>query len=238
MSLPIFMTVEAAVEYALQRLRERRRIFKEQGLHDPVDWLEPSILARMLGLEYELVPTMHLADRRGSDVPVGLLDLNRRAVVVSEHRGLSAARFTGAHELGHYLYHQGRYRKHWERVYDPTRRRSQAEREADTFAGRFLVPKKLLRARIEANFRVERNFCSLPISVNDNVLFHLCGGAFEPDPDNLELEYALAKTHTNFDGEHIVPLYEQFKVSVTAIAIELRRLRVLSYPMTSYRADL
>ena len=232
MGLPIFLRVEDAVAYALQCLRARRRAFREQGMHDPVDWLEPSRLANTLGLEYEVVPTIHLTDRFGDDVPVGLLDPGRKHVIVSEERGQEVARFTGAHELGHYLYHQGKYQQHWERMYDPNRPRPRKEREADVFAGMFLMPEKMLRARIAANFD------SLPIRVNDNVLFFLCGNSFDPDPDKLELEYALAKARTNFRGEHIIPLCQQFKVSVTAMAKELRRLRALSYPVTSYRADL
>lgn len=232
MRLPIFFGVDAAVAYALQCLRERRHAFREQGMLDPVDWLEPSILANILGLEYEIVPTIHMANRRGDDVPVGLLDLSRGSIVVSEERGPEVARFTGAHELCHYLYHQGKHEEHWERMYDPNRTRPRKECEADVFAGMFLMPEAMLRARIEANFD------SLPIRANDNVLFFLCGNSVDPDPDKLELEYALAKAHTNFRGEHIIPLCQQFKVSVTAMAKELRRLRALSYPVTSYRADL
>lgn len=228
-----FLRVEDAVEYALQCLRERRYAFRKQGLHDPVDWLEPFRLAEVLGLEYKLVPTIHLANLHRDDVPVGLLDLSGKRVIVSEEHGSEVARFTGAHELCHYLLHQRKYKKHWERVFDPNRSRPPEEREADAFAGMFLMPEKMLRSRVEANF------CSLPIHVNDNVLYFLSGSSFDPDdPESLELEYALAKAHTNFRGEHIIPLHQQFKVSVTAMAIELRRLKTLSYPVTSYRADL
>lgn len=227
-----FLRVEDAVTHALWCLRERRHELRERGLLDPVDWLEPSILAEILGLEYELVPTIHLAERYGKDVPVGMLDLGRKHVVVSEELGPDVARFTGAHELGHYLYHQRKYRKHWERAVDSGRLRTQHEREADVFAGMFLMPKKLLRARVEANFG------TWPIHINDNVLFHLCGNSIDPDPDKLELEYALAKAQMNFQREHIVPLYKQFKVSLKPMAIELQRRCAFSYPATSYRADL
>ena len=233
MKLPRFITVEAAAEYAHQLLREHRRSFRKQGLHDPVDWLKPSILTKMLGLEYNLImPTIPLEECHGRDTPVGLLDLVQKCVMVSEELGPDVVRFTWAHELGHYLYHQGKYQKHYERVFNPNRPRPLTEREADKFAALFLMPEPLLRDRIEANF------CSLPIYVNDNVLFHLCGSSPDLDSDKLELEYALAKAHTNFRGEHIIPLHQQFKVSVTAMAIRLRELRAISYPMTSYRTDL
>ena len=227
-----FISVEHAVAHAHKLLLEDRRSLRESGFRDPVDWLEPSILAEKLGLEYELVPTVPIAEHRGGDTPVGLLDLVRKHVLVSEQRGPEVARFTGAHEIGHYLYHQGKLKKHWERVVDPSRPRPPREREADLFASLFLMPERLLRRRIDASFGTS------PLRITDNERFHLCPNLIDLDPSALDLEYALATASRDFSGCHIVPLHRQFKVSVQAMAIQLHQLEVLLYPATSCQTDL
>ena len=232
MALLSFIDVESAVEHAHALLWERRHEFRERGLGDLVDWLDPPILAEMLGLKYELVPNIYVAERFTSDAPVGLLDLNESRVVVSEELGPEVARFTGAHELGHYLYHRSKLRQHWERAFDPNRRRPKSEREADLFSATFLMPQRLLLQRIGDSFG------PLPLPATDNVQFHLCPHSTDVDADNLDLEYALARARRNFMGMSVVPLHQQFKVSVTAMAIRLEQLRVFSYPTTSYRTDL
>lgn len=221
-----------AVEYAHSRLRGRRHELLDDGLSDPVEWLNPSILTEMLGLTYETTPKIHLADRPDGRPAVGLLDLRKRQILVSQERGLEVARYTGAHELGHYLYHRNSVRQHWEREFDTGKKRSPQEREADQFAARFLMPEKLLIDRITANF------CQPPIRVNDNWLYFLLGDRTDPDPKELDLEYALARTNRSGLYQQITPLSRQFMVSPKAMAIRLREVRALLYPVTSYRTDL
>ena len=232
MALLSFIDVESAVEHAHVLLRKRRHEFRERGLVDPVDWLDPPILAEMLGLKYELVPSIRVADRLTRDNPYGLLILNESRAVVSEERGPAVARYTGAHELGHYLYHQSKLNQHWERSFDSEKPRSPREREADLFASIFLMPPKLLLGRIGYHFG------PWPLQVTDNLQFLLCPNSTDLDPAKLDLEYALARASIDFRRRHIVPLHEQFKVSVKAMAIRLQELRVFLYPTTSYRTDL
>ncbi len=227
--LPRFFNVDAAVDYAHGLLRGRRHEFKGRGILDPVDWLSPSTLAEMLGLTYEVTPRIHL-DREDGRVALGLLDLSKRSVLVSEI-GLEAARYTGAHELGHALYHQGRVRQHWERELDPAEKDPQ-ERQADQFAARFLMPKRLLIRRLM------ENFFEPPVRIDENWLYFLLGDQFDPDPKELDLEYALAKANKNNRDQQIIPLHQQFKVSRKAMAIRLQEIGALVYPVTSYRTDL
>ena len=227
-----FTNVEAAVNHAHVLLRERRHEFRRHGLHDPVDWLDPHMLAEMLGLKYELEPSIRVADRLTRDNPYGLLILNERRCIVSEERGPAVARYTGAHEIGHYLHHQSKLNQHWERSFDSEKPRPLLEREADLFASIFLMPPKLLLQRIEYHF------AQRPLRVNDNLQFLLCPNYTDLDPAKLDLEYALARASIDFRRRHIVPLHQQFKVSVKAMAIRLQQLRVFSYPTTSYRTDL
>lgn len=159
--LPRFIDVDAAVEYAHGLLRRRAHKFRDLGLSDPVDWLDPSTLCEILGLTYETTPKIAFADGR---VALGLLDLSKRRILVSEGRGLEVARYTGAHELGHSLYHQDRTRKHWERELDPAEG-DPREREANQFAATFLMPRKLLIDRLS------RSFFKPPIRVDENWLY-------------------------------------------------------------------
>ena len=228
--LPRFFNVDAAVDYAHGLLRRRRHEFKGRGILDPVDWLSPSTLAEMLGLTYEVIPRIDL-DREDGRVALGLLDLSKRSVLVSEEIGLEAARYTGAHELGHALYHQGRVRQHWERELDPAERDPQ-EREADQFAARFLMPESLLIRRLR------ENFSEPPIRIDEKWLYFLLGDQIDLDPQKLDLEYALARSSRNSSYQQIIPLHQQFKVSKKAMAIRLQEIRALSYPVTSYRTDL
>lgn len=229
--LPCFFDIDAAVEYAHGLLRGRRREFRDRGLSDPVDWLSPPTLAEILGLAYETVPKILLADRPRGRVALGLLDLSKRSVLVSEEKGLEVARYTGAHELGHYLYHRHRVRQHWERELDPDQKDPQ-EREADDFAARFLMPTSLLTRRLT------EDFCKPPIRIDESWLYFLLGDQVDPDSKELDLEYALAKANRNSRYQQIVPLHQQFKVSKQAMAIRLQEVRALVYPVTSYRTDL
>ena len=229
--LPRFFDINAAVEYAHGLLRGRRREFRDRGLFDPVDWLSPPTLSEMLGLTYEVVPKILFADRPNGRVALGLLDLSKRSALVSEERGLEVARYTGAHELGHYLYHQRRVRRHWERGLDPAEKDPQ-EREANQFAARFLMPKSLLTRRLT------ENFCMPPIRIDESWLYFLLGDQIDPDSKELDLEYALAKANRNTRYQQIVPLHQQFRVSKQAMAIRLQEVRALEYPVTSYRTDL
>lgn len=229
--LPRFINIDAAVEHARGLLRRRRHEFIDRDLVDPVEWLNPSVLCEMLGLIYKTVPKIHLADRADRRAIVGQLDLSNRSVLVSEERGPDVARYTGAHEIGHFLYHQGRVRQHWEREFEPAQKDPQ-EREADQFAARFLMPEKLLIRRLTENFG------SPPIRVDENWLYLLLGDQIDPDPKKLDLEYALAKANRDSHYQQIIPLHQQFKVSKQAMAIRLREIQALMYPVTSYRTDL
>ena len=226
--LPHFIGIDVALEYARGLLRKRVREFRNIGLSDPVDWLNLSTLSGVLGLTCETIPTLPFADGR---VALGLLDIPERSILVSEERGLEVARFTWAHELGHYLYHQDRVKRHWERGLDPAEKNPQ-EREANQFASRLLMPKKLL------TLRLSMYFSKPPIRVNENWLYFLLGDQTDPDPKRLDLEYALATANKSSGSEPIEPLHQQFKVSKMAMAIRLLEIGALVYPATSYRTDL
>ena len=232
-----FFDVDSAVRYAHDYLLECRHRFRASGLDDPVEWLNPATFAELIGLAYEVVPYIDLEDRRPKDAPVGLLDLTRKHVLVSEELGLEVARYTGAHELAHFLLHQRGFEQHFERAVDPTRPRTHREREADQFAARFLMPKKLVRRRCLELLALPKGF-EFPINVDDQTLFFLNPNMADLDRKKLDLEFALARIGRDVQNRHIVPLHQQFKVSTQAPAIRLQEIGVFRYPATSYSTDL
>ncbi len=226
--LPRFPNVDAAVGYAHRLVWSRRQEFGGRDVSDYVELLNLPALAGIFGLTYETMPTMPRANGRAA---LGLLDLSKGSVLVSEERGLEVARYTAAHEFGHLLYHQDGVRQHWERELDPAEK-DPREREANQFAARFLMPKKLLIRRLSKHFDVP------PIRMDENWLYHLLGDQADPDPKELDLEYALAKANRNSRDQQIIPLHQQFKVSKQAMAIRLQEVRALEYPVTSHRTDM
>ena len=230
--LPPFNNVDEAVKYAHTRLW---RQYGSERLSDNVQFrvslLDPSILAKMLGLTYEIVPEMQWLARIAGHPVAGQLDLEEESILVSEERGLAVARFTGAHELGHFLYHREDVKWHWEREFDPKTTDPQ-EQEANHFAAKFLMPEGLLVPQLT------QSFGQPPIQVDENWLCFLLGDQIDPDPGVLDLEYALAGSRRDADRRQIIPLHQQFKVSKKAMAIRLQEVGALVYPATSYRNDL
>lgn len=228
--LPPFNNIDAAVKFA------HTCLWREYGSEERSDdvpflvWmLDPSMLAKMLGLTYVPMPEMEVAGIAGHPV-AGQLDLGDRSILVSEERGPAVARFTGAHELGHFLCHRENLRWHWEREFDPKTKDPQ-EQEANHFAARFLMPEGPLVLQLT------QSFGQLPIQVDEHWLCFLLGDQTDPDPRELDLEYALAGSRTSADRRQITPLHQQFKVSKKAMAIRLQEVGALAYPATSYRND-
>lgn len=94
---------------------EARKLLFEIEKH--ADWLwpntppdrlfmcEPEAACRVLGLRY--LPDSHLGTYGGT-ATAGLLDRANKTVMLSSKQSFEAQRFTGAHEVGHYLLHPGK----------------------------------------------------------------------------------------------------------------------------------
>lgn len=108
-----------------------------------------------LGLLWEVVP-----DKDGS-VVLGLLDpneariiLNEKHLVELEANGGRLRRYTGGHEIGHWVFHADAARSgtlsllEGDRVWCRTGSKDPAERQAEMFSARLLVPKDRLREAV------------------------------------------------------------------------------------------
>ena len=197
--------------------------------YDLVDLFCPSIAAKVLGFQYEEVPEIpnwpHIRNMRIA----GLVDPQQKLIQISEQFELPVRRFTGAHEIGHVVLHPLQGLRRERPVAGPSRhsgQQSTEERQADIFASLYLMPERLLRKRVYETFNMKP-----PIAINDAIAFWLDPNDHqemlrEPSESHTTARN-FAKCNTNFNGQQIVPLFEQFKVSISAMAYRIEELHLL-----------
>ena len=209
---------------------KQRGTLRPMGVVDPVDMLDPEFAASVLGVSYEEHNSLgNRFNKNGASVEIaGLIDRQAGKIAVSSRFHPDVVRFTGAHEIGHWLLHDdkvmhkdlpvkglatGRYI------------RPQFEREADHFAAFLLMPRKLVTARLEMYFSTRS-----PIIFDENTAF-----ALRPDdpesllrPDNGSLDRALViASCESYRGKRFHSLAKQFHVSVTTMAIQLNEFGLI-----------
>ncbi len=196
---------------------------------DPVDLLDPSIAARMLGYQYEEVPDFPNWPPASSFRTAGLVDPQQKLVRISQQFTNAERRFTGAHEIGHIVLHPELGLHRDRPIEGPSQERQQQpleERQADIFASLYLMPENLLKKRILATF-----LTAPPIKINDDIAFWLDPNDHERvlrEPANSHVSARnFAKCSNDFSGKPVVPLHEQFKVSISAMAYRIEELRLL-----------
>ena len=77
---------------------------------------------------------------------------------------------------------------------------------------------------------MERFGLGPPLPLNDDVAFNLCGESahalMRAGPDSMQFAAAVAGART-FNGRHFVSIASEFNISVSAMAIRLRELRLI-----------
>ena len=202
--------------------REKTKLWP-QGVPDPMDMLGPETAARVLGVTFKLVDGLgQFGDGRNRFEVAGAFNRQAGNIFISRRFSPEIIRFTGAHEIGHWVLHTHEV-MHRDRPTDGSKvARSQIEREADYFAACFLMPPNLMRRKFKTTFGI-----TPPVRIDDNIAFWLC----QDEPDELLRpavgsdirERTLARA-TSFNGRHFEPLAKQFRVSPTAMTIRLKEL--------------
>src|SRR5215213_4865149 len=131
----------------------------------PLEMIEPSIIARLLGVRYEEPEEIYYPVSDAFEEPryyqiAGLMDPEKNVIAVAGNLRPDVRRFTAAHEIGHYVLHANQskvlFRDHplsgTERLH---RNRPPVEKEADLFAAELLMPERPLRDAFHAYFGVE-----------------------------------------------------------------------------------
>ena len=99
------------------------------------------------------------------------------------------------------------------------------EQEADYFAACFLGPARLVIEGFQKRF-----ILGPPLPLTDAVAFHLCGESghafMRAGPGSLKFAAAVAGAKS-FNGRHFTSLAEMFGISVSAMAIRLRELKLI-----------
>lgn len=181
---------------------------------------EPEAACRVLGLRY--LPDSHLGTYGGT-ATAGLLDRANKTVMLSSKQSFEAQRFTGAHEVGHYLLHPGQLMFRDRTLYaHGGSGRPPEEQQADFFAACFLIPPKLLRRAFRARFPVNE-----PLVNTGAVCFNLDMANHQYleslPPGSMEFAVAVARTEA-FNGNRFKSLAALFNVSHHAMAIRLQEM--------------
>ena len=168
-------------------------------------------------------------------VPVetaGFVDRRQNRIVVAQKFQNDYRRFTGAHEIGHWLlhpnltYHRDRPLKGHERLHP---RRPQEEQEADIFAAELLMPSKYFRRCFRSRF-------GNPICISDlddDTMFWLSRS--NPVSDHVPNFASRGKRYVAltvavcsfFANRHFDSIAAHFGVSPTAAAIQLEELKLV-----------
>lgn len=173
-----------------------------------------------LNMTVEQVPAIP-----GGALVAGVMDRIQRKIVISTRFPIECQRFTLAHEIGHYLLHPGTkyFRDRSMDAPDYENGRPYYEVEADVFAAEFLMPRRFLKAKFIENFGGP-----LDTGILERKMLDLIAKGFKNGLSQAEflrvpqLDRArIVATTGEFCGVIFTPLYREFQVSKTAMAIQL-----------------
>lgn len=192
-----------------------------------LDVCNPWVAARQLGFEVQEGCVDSPGTRSGFQLG-GFLNRPAKLIGLSDSQKPRAMRFTLAHEVGHVLLHPGMHHHRELPLHGITEPREPVdpkEREANHFAGCFLVPSKHLKRAFRASFGVER------LTLTDDVAYELLGDGFmallNSPYESLHFERVIAQA-LRFRGRHFGALNDLFQVSPTTLAIRLRQTGLTS----------
>lgn len=189
----------------------------------PIDICDPWKAAEHLGYEVQEGWVDSPSTCAGFQLG-GFLNRPMKLIGLSDQYAPRTLRFTLAHELGHVLLHPGLYHHRelpLQGITEPHEATQPKEREANHFAGCFLVPGKQLKLAFRASFGVEK------LTLTDNVAYELLGAGFmslmNTPYESLAFERVVAQA-LRYCGRQFGALNELFQVSPTTLAIRLRQM--------------
>jgi hypothetical protein len=220
--------IDDAVRSVQGELWVSRRELWKGLLPTDLEVLEPCVALKIHGFSTQTLDLgLMTADGVKASV-AGTLNRVDRIVQISSRLTEAEKLFTAAHELGHVLLHPDGEQFHRDRPFNPTVcRRDPIEREADSFAAKFLMPPNQVRDYFRQIFLSER------FVLNDDTAYAL--GTKSRDAvmhrcrSLRDLSMMLARTVT-FAGRHTRSLVELFRVTPTAMAIRLEELDLVAEP--------
>lgn len=223
-----YLAIEKQARLVQREIWKVREDLFPLGVPPTLALCEPEVAARALGLEYHCHSPLGRFGFGGDRYEIaGLLDRERGVIAVSTRYDYPVRRFTGAHEIGHYILHTGQLMHRDRPVFDTyDNSRSPPEKEADYFAACFLAPRKLVTQAFTARF-----IKGPPLPLTETVAWHLLGESayelFSPSAGSLDFAAAVAGA-TSFNGKRFVSLHHTFGLSISAMAIRLQELGLVA----------
>lgn len=214
------------IEQEARRLQyeiwHKRELLFPLGEPSPVAMCKPDVAARVLDLEIDYRDDLGTFRAGSSAYTVaGMLDRGRGIISLSTRFTEQAMRFTGAHEIGHFLLHPGEHFHRDRPLSADGHGRSAREHEADYFAACFLASKRLIEEAFAPRFG------KAPLVLDDNVAFYLRGAKahelMRAATGSLDFAAAVAGARS-FAGTPFPSLAEKFGLSISAMAIRLQEL--------------
>lgn len=199
---------------------------------DPLELLEPRLLAQVLGADFVEQPGLSLQPfpYRGRMMQTaGLIHRPSNQIAIDSNFSIPVRRFTGAHECGHWELHPHEMlHRDLPLNGSPLNHvRSPMEREADRFAVFFLMPSKQVREEFRKRFGTEK------LAFNNTVAQLICPERADEllysNPETKVREKALASCRT-LSGRPLPSLAQRFRVSVETMAIRLEELSLIEWP--------
>lgn len=188
----------------------------------PLDVCDPWVAAQHLGFEVQEGWVSSPATRAGYELG-GFLNRPANLIGISDQQRPRTKRFTLAHEVGHLIMHPGLHHHREMPIHGLTEPREPTdprEREANQFAGCFLVPTKQLRRAFQAAFGAES------LTLTDDTAWELLGANFTSlmnSPHNSLAFERVAAQALRFRGRQFGSLCDLFQVTATTMAIRLRQ---------------
>lgn len=214
-------------------LDQRSKFFPDGKDLDVVEVVDPVIAAAVAGLDYQVHQELRWFTQPLSPLEetAGILDREARTLMIADKFRYETRRFTAAHEIGHFVLHEGLKETmlHRDRPIGGLTRdggnKPFYEREADHFAACLLMPRKSVIAFFRGRFPAK-----LPFVLDDSAAFELCPN----DPDSLLRPYDGSLTRapvlvgaTHFRGKYFPSLSQRFQVSITSMAIRIDELGLI-----------
>lgn len=220
--------IESRARKLQMQIWEQRHVIWPDREAKPLEMLDPAIAAFILGVKYEIHEELRLLGQSNQYEIAGIFDRQSEKIAVSRRFSDEIMRFTGAHEIGHFLLHPGHV-MHRDRpikgLASSTYNRASQEVEADYFAACFLMPRKIVKEALESIFLTKA-----PFVFDDHSAFWLNPGnsaaLLRPYDGALDRAHALASAQS-YGGRHFTSLAKLFRVSPSSMAIRLTELGLI-----------
>jgi hypothetical protein len=224
------MIERSTIEKEARRLQfeiwHKRELLFPYGIPPLHLMFQPAIAARVLDLEYEQREYIG-AGKHGQEA-AGILDRSRGIISISLQFPHTVQRFTGAHEVGHFLLHPHlgiNSAVHRDKpIYAMNiAGRPDVEQDADYFAACLLAPQRLVREEFT------KRFGSQPLRLDETLAWHLCKDSYTDlyiEPRRLKFAAAVAGAQ-KLDKYRFTSLSQHFELSLSAMAIRLHELELV-----------